>query len=138
MQTPNDAGAIKSLEELEAHIRESAHQTTALVMKTGARRGGRKMKAERRELMGMKLSVLSGENGRAVLPVRCAHPPSRCTHTIAVDFLTFFVASGRRQDPQAKGAWPAAKGPGGAEGPQSDHSLNEPCRLPAERCSRYM
>ena len=95
MQTPNDSGAITSLEELEAHIHQSAHQTTALVMKTGARRGGRKMKAERRELMGMKLSVLSGENGRAVLPVRCVDAPSLSPLPIAVDFLTFFVASGR-------------------------------------------
>jgi hypothetical protein len=64
--------AIASHEELQKYVLGAATKSTAITAKVGSRRGGKKMKVERRELMGTKVSLLSGDTGRALVPPRCA------------------------------------------------------------------
>ena len=63
-------GDIASHQELQQHFLSAAETSTAMVTKVGKRRGGRRMNSKHRALMGTKVSVLSGESGRAILPSR--------------------------------------------------------------------
>ena len=71
-----DAGdaAITSHVELQNYVLSAAEKSTAIVTKVGSRRGGKKLHANRRELMGKNVTLLSGDPGRALVQPRCVFP----------------------------------------------------------------
>ena len=69
-RTTGAGAAIESHVELQQFIFEAAEKSTAIVVKEGKKRGGRKHNARQRELMTRKVSMLSGDSGKALLPSR--------------------------------------------------------------------
>ena len=64
------SSTVGSLSDLKEYVMEAAELTTAIVAKAGRKRGGGKMKAERRELMSRKVTLVSGDTGKQLLPSR--------------------------------------------------------------------
>jgi hypothetical protein len=63
--------AITSHMKLQNYVLSAAEKSTAIVTKVGSRRGSRKLRADRRELMGKNVTLLSGDTGRALVQPRC-------------------------------------------------------------------
>ena len=62
---------ISTHEELHGMVSDAADVTTALETKVGAKRGGRRTTARGRgDLMDQKVTIVSGDTGKAVVPHR--------------------------------------------------------------------
>ena len=70
-ERPGSSLSINSTSELGDFVRDGAAISTAISVKVGTRRGGKKLKASKRGLMGTKVSLLAGGTNRLLLPSRC-------------------------------------------------------------------
>ena len=68
---PSSSASISSVSQLGDFVRDGAAISTAMSVKVGTRRGGKKLKASKRGLMGTKVSLLAGGTNKQLLPSRC-------------------------------------------------------------------